>query len=231
MEGYDSPSCPRRSSSAAALDQFFGCATVGSRIVMALPQTEQSSARCLGARRARHRHPHDRVGRGRRTRSTACRPSSSMRTASPTVTLPEGDLPTEFEKATLKKGDGPVVAAGDAVMVQYHGVSWNSGEVFDESWGAAPFSFSTTGGVVQGFADAVIGETVGSQVIAVLPPSAGIRRGRDQRRRPDRSDAGLRDRHPGHPGCARSVEAPAAQVAAPATHPVRLARLTGCVAF
>ena len=90
---------------------------------------------------------------------------------SPTVTLPEGDIPTDFEKATLKKGDGAVVEAGDQVMVQYHGVSWNTGEVFDESWGKQPFTFTVGSGVVQGFTDAVTGETVGSQVIAILPPA------------------------------------------------------------
>jgi len=95
----------------------------------------------------------------------------------PTVTLPEGDIPTEFQKATLKKGDGEVVETGDAVMVQYHGVSWNSGEVFDQSWGAQPFSFTAGSGVVQGFTDAVVGETVGSQVIAVLPPSVAYGEG------------------------------------------------------
>jgi hypothetical protein len=96
---------------------------------------------------------------------------------SPTVTLPEGDIPTEFEKATLKKGDGAVVEAGDQVLVQYHGVSWDTGEVFDESWGKAPFSFTVGSGVVQGFTDAVTGETVGSQVIAVLPPAAAYGEG------------------------------------------------------
>jgi FKBP-type peptidyl-prolyl cis-trans isomerase len=96
---------------------------------------------------------------------------------SPTVTLPKGDIPTDYSKATLKKGDGPVVAAGDSVLVQYHGVSWNTGKVFDESWGKQPFPFTVGSGVVQGFSDAVVGETVGSQVIAVLPPSAGYGEG------------------------------------------------------
>ena len=89
----------------------------------------------------------------------------------PTVTLPDGDIPTEFSKATLKKGDGAIVAVGDQVLVQYHGVSWDTGKVFDESWGKQPFSFTVGSGVVPGFSDAVTGETVGSQVIAVLPPS------------------------------------------------------------
>lgn len=174
-EGYDSPLLPVGVSLGSGADQFFGCATIGSRIVMALPQTQDSSAAIWvldvldTTQTAAWGEPQDPVDG---------MPTVELDdTGAPTVTLPDGDMPTEFEKATLKKGDGPVVEAGDAVLVQYHGVSWNTGEVFDESWGAQPFSFSTSGGVVQGFADAVLGETVGSQVIAVLPPSAAYGEG------------------------------------------------------
>lgn len=176
VEGYDSPILPVAVTLGSGADQFFGCATVGSRIVMTLPETEQSSAAVwvldvLGTETAS-------VASGESQDPVDGFPTVELaEDGAPTVTLPEGDIPTEFEKATLIKGDGAVVAAGDAVMVQYHGVSWNSGEVFDQSWGGAPFSFSTAGGVVPGFADAVIGETVGSQIIAVLPPSAAYGEG------------------------------------------------------
>ncbi len=119
-----------------------------------------------------------------------------MTTDSPTVTLPEGDIPTEFSKATLKKGDGAVVEAGDQVLVQYHGVSWNTGEVFDESWGKQPFTFTVGSGVVQGFTDAVTGETVGSQVIAVLPPAVAYGEGEINDADLKGRDARLRRRHP-----------------------------------
>lgn len=87
----------------------------------------------------------------------------------PSVEIPDGDAPTELQIAVLKLGDGPVVGETDTVTLQYHGVSWDTGEVFDESW-PTPTSFSLTG-VVPGFAQAIAGETVGSQVIAVIPPS------------------------------------------------------------
>lgn len=87
----------------------------------------------------------------------------------PTVEIPAGDPPAELQVATLKLGDGPVVGETATVTVQYHGVSWDSGEVFDESWPTpTPFSLA---GVVPGFAQAIAGQTVGSQVIAVIPPS------------------------------------------------------------
>lgn len=90
----------------------------------------------------------------------------------PTVTIPETDPPTELQLATLKQGDGETVQEGDTVTVHYQGVNWRTGEVFDESWGDGPASFATTG-VVPGFSAALVGSAVGSQVLAVLPPSAG----------------------------------------------------------
>jgi peptidylprolyl isomerase len=73
----------------------------------------------------------------------------------------------------LKKGDGEVVADGATVTVQYYGINWNTATVFDQSWtGGGPTSFSTAG-VVEGFAKGMIGQTVGSQVIVVIPPELG----------------------------------------------------------
>lgn len=91
----------------------------------------------------------------------------------PTVTIPPTDPPAELQIATLKKGDGEVVPDPANVTVQYQGVNWRTGEVFDESWGrGTPTPFSTDA-VVSGFAKAMIGQTVGSQVLVVIPPSEG----------------------------------------------------------
>ena len=73
----------------------------------------------------------------------------------------------------LKQGDGEVVQPGDTVTVQYKGVLWRNGEMFDSSWSrGAPASFQTTG-VVKGFQKALEGQKVGSQVIAIVPPADG----------------------------------------------------------
>ena len=174
-EGYASELLPVQVTVGSGPDQFFGCAPIGSRIVMALPESESSPAAIwvldvLGTGES--------VAWGEPQDPVDGFPTVELdESGAPTVTVPDGDMPTEFEKATLKKGDGEVVEAGDAVLVQYHGVSWNDGEMFDQSWGAQAFEFSTAGGVVQGFIDAVVGETVGSQVIAVLPPSVAYGEG------------------------------------------------------
>jgi peptidylprolyl isomerase len=69
-------------------------------------------------------------------------------------------------------GDGAVVKAGDNVTVQYQGVNWTGGKVFDESWGRGPTSF-TTDGVIAGFGAAMVGQTVGSRVVVIIPPDQG----------------------------------------------------------
>lgn len=92
----------------------------------------------------------------------------------PTVTIPAGaPAPSELQLATLKKGDGIVVQPNAQVLVQYKGVKWSDGTEFDSSWSRnepTPMQISQ-GQLIDGFIQAIQGQTVGSQVIAVLPPS------------------------------------------------------------
>ena len=91
----------------------------------------------------------------------------------PGVTVPKTKAPTELKVEVLKKGDGPVVKAGSSVTVHYTGVLWSDGTVFDSSWSRkSPATFSLNG-VVPGFAQALEGQTVGSQIVAVIPPELG----------------------------------------------------------
>lgn len=102
----------------------------------------------------------------------------------PGITVPKTKAPTKLQIADLKKGDGATVKRGDHVVVQYTGVLWKDGTVFDSTWtgngattlvadNATSSSTGSGGGVIAGFADAMIGAKVGSQVLAVVPPSKG----------------------------------------------------------
>lgn len=172
VEGYDPEILPVAVSVGSGADQFFGCATIGSRIVMALPQTQGSTAAVwvldvLGTT--------PKTAWGEDQPATAGFPTVELaEDGAPTITIPEGeDAPTETQIAVLKKGDGATVNPGDTVLVQYTGVLWPDGTVFDSSWeSGAPAQFATTG-VVTGFKKALEGQTVGSQVIAVIPPAEG----------------------------------------------------------
>ena len=88
----------------------------------------------------------------------------------PTLTLPGGPAPTTTQIAVLKKGKGAEVGKGADVIVNYTGMNWATSEVFDSSWQRgkpAPFNTSQ---VIPGFTQALEGQTVGSQILAVIPP-------------------------------------------------------------
>lgn len=91
----------------------------------------------------------------------------------PTVTLPAGNPPSDLQIADSIVGDGETVKSGDDVVVHYQGTNWRTGKVFDEDWGSrVPQSFNTDA-VVSGFKKALVGQKVGSQVVAIIPPSEG----------------------------------------------------------
>lgn len=91
----------------------------------------------------------------------------------PTITMPDAPAPGEVRLENLRQGDGDVVNPGDTVIVQYTGALYDGGTVFDSSWDrGTPAQFSTTG-VVDGFRQALEGQTVGSQVVVVIPPAQG----------------------------------------------------------
>jgi peptidylprolyl isomerase len=100
----------------------------------------------------------------------------------PGITIPSTPAPTELKVATLKKGDGPVVKDGDSVLAQYTGVLWDGKTVFDSSWANGSPAVLTvsdgsaagaTGGIIPGLATALTGQTVGSEILAVIPPDQG----------------------------------------------------------
>lgn len=92
----------------------------------------------------------------------------------PTITIPEGaEPPAETDFATLIEGKGAEVGETDTVTLQYTGALWSNGEVFDSSWAnGAPIS-NAANGFVAGFTKAIVGQKVGSQIIAVIPAKDG----------------------------------------------------------
>ncbi len=90
----------------------------------------------------------------------------------PGIIVPDGEAPEELVVQTLIKGDGEEVTGEQAVRVHYTGVTWADKEVFDSSWDGEPSSMSLDS-VVPGFAQALEGQTVGSQVMVVIPPELG----------------------------------------------------------
>ena len=89
-----------------------------------------------------------------------------------TITIPEdAEEPTELVSQVLIKGERQEVQAGQTLKVHYTGVKWSDGEVFDESYGRGePAEFPIgVGQVIQGWDEGLVGQTVGSRVLLVIP--------------------------------------------------------------
>jgi hypothetical protein len=95
----------------------------------------------------------------------------------PGIVIPKVDPPTDLRVSVLKKGNGEEVAEGDKVVLNYTGMLWDSSDIFDSSWDsgipATLTARSGESGLIEGFAEALIGQTVGSQVIVAVPPEFG----------------------------------------------------------
>jgi peptidylprolyl isomerase len=89
--------------------------------------------------------------------------------AAPTVTLPATPPSPEYQLKVLEEGDGAEVQTGDTVTLHYQGTSWDTGEVFDQSYGGEPAQFATDQ-VIQGFGTALVGQKVGTKLIVTIPP-------------------------------------------------------------
>jgi peptidylprolyl isomerase len=163
---------PQQVSADSVLGKVLGCAGVGTRVVATMPGDESTPASidvvdvlkivptaAWGAAQA----------------PVAGMPTVELaKNGTPSITIPKGAAePKDLKIAVLKKGDGAKVAEGDQVLTQYLGVTWADGKKFDSSWErGAPAPFNTQG-VYQGFGKAMVGQTVGSQVLVVMPPSMG----------------------------------------------------------
>lgn len=94
----------------------------------------------------------------------------------PTITVPAEEPPAELVVQPLIRGTGRQVEPGQVITVQYTGARWSDGTVFDSSWGAgklpAPFPIGV-GSVIEGWDTGLVEQTVGSQVLLVIPPSLG----------------------------------------------------------
>ncbi len=91
----------------------------------------------------------------------------------PKVTLPKTDPPKDVRVKVLEEGDGKTVKAGDSVTVNYQGLTWESGKVFQQTFGEGEAAKLSTDQVVQGFKAGIVGQKVGSTVIVTMPPEYG----------------------------------------------------------
>ncbi|MFJ2369756.1 hypothetical protein [Microbacterium sp. NPDC087665] len=89
----------------------------------------------------------------------------------PGVIIPDSDAPTEQVAQTLIKGDGDEVTTGQLPLVNVMAVGWDDKTVVTSTWGQGPTGdLASTAPTV---AEALVGQTVGSQLLVVTPATDG----------------------------------------------------------
>jgi len=99
---------------------------------------------------------------------------STAGSSGPQITIPAGVAPpSTLQVKPLIKGRGAVVAKGQDIAVQYTGVIWQTGKVFSSSWasGTPLTTVIGEGQVIKGWDTGLVGRTVGSRVLLVVPPT------------------------------------------------------------
>ena len=88
------------------------------------------------------------------------------------ITIPkDAKAPTKLIVQPLIKGEGPKVKAGQTIRAHYTGVKWSDGSIFDDSYQRGePADFPIgVGQVITGWDEGLVGQTVGSRVLLVIP--------------------------------------------------------------
>lgn len=96
----------------------------------------------------------------------------------PKVAIPKGVTePTYLVVQPLIKGTGPQVQTGNLITIQYTKVKWGGGKVVDSTWedGRQPLTVPIGAGkMTEGLDDGLLDQTVGSQILLIVPDSYGV---------------------------------------------------------
>jgi len=89
----------------------------------------------------------------------------------PAVTIPSGaQAPGDLVAQTLIQGTGTAVQATDAITVNYAEVNFADGQVLDSSYATGPQT-GLLSQMIAGWQQGLVGKTVGSRVLLVVPPA------------------------------------------------------------
>jgi peptidylprolyl isomerase len=106
--------------------------------------------------------------------ATTPTPTSGPLSTEPKVQVPSTPPPTKLVVKDLITGTGAVVKTGSEVTVNYVGVLYKTGKVFDASWNRhqtfGPFAVGE-GAVIKGWDEGLIGMRVGGRRELIIPAS------------------------------------------------------------
>jgi peptidylprolyl isomerase len=107
--------------------------------------------------------------------TSAAAPATAKPRPKPKVKVPGGKPPSKLVVKDLIPGKGPAAKAGDPITVNYIGVNFKNGKMFDNSYDRGqPFPFQLGGGqVIPGWDKGLVGMKVGGRRQITIPPSLG----------------------------------------------------------
>jgi peptidylprolyl isomerase len=102
----------------------------------------------------------------------ASKQAGGAKKTKPKVVPPKGPPPKQLVVEDLEAGTGPEAEQGDELTVQYVGVGYESGKVFDSSWDRnEPFAFTLgEGKLIKGWEEGLEGMKVGGRRELITPP-------------------------------------------------------------
>ncbi len=152
----------------AAAGAIAGCGSSSNTIG---PGSENANAAAEARQLEREESKSSSTSTSASTSSAAQTPTTGPLSKEPTVKPPSGPAPTKLETKDLITGTGAVAKAGDSVTVNYVGVLYKNGKVFNASWESKqPFTFVLgRGQVIPGWDKGVAGMRVGGRRELIIP--------------------------------------------------------------
>jgi peptidylprolyl isomerase len=105
--------------------------------------------------------------------TTQAAPTTAKPRPKPKVKVPGGNPPKKLVIKDLIPGTGQAAKAGDPITVNYIGVNFDGGKMFDNSYDRGqPFPFQLGGGqVIPGWDRGLVGLKVGGRRELIIPPN------------------------------------------------------------
>jgi peptidylprolyl isomerase len=99
-------------------------------------------------------------------------PTVTDKAGVPSISVPKTTAPTQLVVQPLIKGTGKKVAATDTLTFDYRWVKWSDGKLLEESYSTKPAT-APLAQLLAGMQKGLVGQTVGSRVLLVIPPADG----------------------------------------------------------
>lgn len=103
-------------------------------------------------------------------------PTVTMKNNVPEVTIGSAKKPASLVTQPLIKGAGRKVTIKDTVQVKYRTWSWSDSELIEDGFDGNGVSGQMSG-VIEGWKKGLVGQTVGSRVMLIVPPDMAYPKG------------------------------------------------------